>query len=173
MQKTQKQISFLAKAFAAIVILSIASIQPFRTKASAVIDETASIQVAIRKTAALEQKLTELTAWNKKLNQELSAYIDAGRDLVDVPWSQLLYTIGNVRPKKVRIVNIATIEPPDFIITGEALNESDIYRFAKELQNTNIIESAEVEELEYDNSNSFVMVNYRIMCKLHLPGARL
>ena len=173
MQKTQKQISFLAKAFAAIVILSIASIQPFRTKASVVIDETASIQAAIKKTEALKQKLTELTAWNKKLNQELSAYIDAGRDLVDIPWSQVLRTIGNVRPKKVRIVNIATIEPPDFIITGEALNESDIYRFAKELQNTNIIESAEAEELKYDNSNSYVMVNYRIICKLHLSKAQL
>ncbi|MBW1838069.1 MAG: hypothetical protein JRI99_14250, partial [Deltaproteobacteria bacterium] len=128
---------------------------------------------AIRKTEALEQKLTELTAWNKQLNQELSAYIDTGRDLVDVPWSQVLQTIGNARPKKVRIVNIATIEPPDFIITGEALNESDIYKFAKELQNTNIIESAEAEELKYDNSKSFVMVNYRIICKLHLPEAQL
>jgi len=173
MQKTQKQISFLAKAFAAIVILSIASIQPFRTKASAVIDETASIRTAIKKTEALEQKLTELTAWNKKLNQELSAYLDASRDLVDVPWTQVLYAIGNAKPKKVRIVNIATIEPPDFVITGEALNESDIYRFAKELQNTKLIESAEAEEIEYDNSNSFVMVNYKIICKLHLPEARL
>ena len=171
MQKTQRQMSFLAKAFAAIVILSIASIHPLRTKAVTVIDETASIQAAIRKTAALEQKLTELTAWNKKLNQELSAYIDASRDLVDIPWSQVLRTIGNVRPKKVRIVSIATIESSDFTITGEALSESDIYRFAKELQNTKLIESAEAEELEYDNSNSYVMVNYRIICKLNLPEA--
>ena len=168
-QQTQRQISLVAKICAAIMLLAIAAIYPFKLKAENITASSNELKVIIEKVEAKKQRAISMTEQIGRLDQEFSAYIATSREL-NIPWPQVLRLIGNVLPEKVRIVNITTVKSMKFAIIGEALSEDNIYKFAKELQKADIVDIAEVEEIKYDDSNSFIMVNYRIICKIGPPG---
>ena len=76
-------------------------------------------------------------------------------------------------PDSVRIVDISTTDSGDFTLLGEALAERYVYRFVKELQNDEFIETAKVEEIEYDDNSDQILVDYKIACKIRMPEGDL
>ena len=161
--KSQKQISLAVKVCTIILLLAIMPIPPFIIKANNIILSSEALKVMIKETEASKQKAIRMTEEIKLFDQKLSAYMAVGQER-DILWPQVLRLIGNVCPKDVRTTNISTIKPMSYKIVGEALSESNIYRFAKGLQKTTLIESAEVEEIEYVSKDSYYIVNYRIIC---------
>lgn len=172
-QRTQKEMSLTAKAIVVVVLLSVAAIYPLKMKARAIETASAGIEVKVMETVPMKQKMAALTEQIKQLDEKLSAYALAGQMLTDVPWPQALRVIGNSVPNGVRIVDISTTDSADFTLVGEALAESDVHRFARKLQNAELIDTAEVEEIEYDSSDTATMVDYKIACKIRLPEGNL
>lgn len=172
-QETQKEISLTAKAIVAIVLLSVAAIYPLKKKIRSVEAASAEIGAKITETVPIQKKIADLKVQIKQLKEKQSAYILAGRELTDIPWEQALGVIGETVPRAVRIVDISTTDSADFTLMGEALTETDVYSFTKKLQNARLIDSAKVEEIEYDNSNAEAVIDYRITCKIRLPEGSL
>lgn len=172
-QETQKEISLTAKAIVAIVLLSVAAIYPLKKKIRSVEAASAEIGAKITETVPIQKKIADLEVQIKQLKEKQSAYILASQNLTDIPWGQALGVIGETVPRAVRIVDISTTDSADFTLMGEALTETDVYSFAKKLQNAKLIESAKVEEIEYDSSNTEVVVDYKITCKIRLPEGSL
>ena len=172
-QKTQKEMSLTAKAIVATVLLSVAAIIPLKMKIRSVEGASAVIEAKVAETVPMKQKIAGLKKQIEQLEEKQSAYAVASLKLTDIPWLQPLQVIGNTVPDKVRIVDISTTDSGELTLVGEALAEEDVYRFAKRLQNTELIDSAKVEEIEYDDSNTETIVDYKITCKIQLPEGNL
>ena len=172
-QRTQKEMSLTAKAIVAAVLLSVAAIIPLRMKIKSVGAATALIEAKVVETVPMQQKIAGLKKQIEQLEEKQSAYAVASQKLTDIPWLQPLQVIGNTVPDKVRIVDISTTDSGELTLVGEALAEEDVYRFAKRLQNTELINNAKVEEIEYDDSNTETIVDYKITCKIQLPEGNL
>ena len=172
-QETQKEISLMAKAMVVVVLLSIAAIYPLRMKIAGVEASSAEIEGKIIETVPMKQKIAGLKEQIKQLKQKQSAYSLISQELIPTPWPQALRTIGDTVPHKVRIVDISMTDSGDITLIGEALAESDVYSFAKKLQDSRPIENAKVEEIEYDNSNAETIIDYKITCKIRLPEGDL
>lgn len=172
-QKTQSQISLTAKAVVAAVLLSVAAIVPLKMKVKGVEATLSAIQAENAKIVHFKQKLADLNNQTEQLKKKQSAYAAADRELIDIPWPQILQNIGSTMPNAVRIVSISTTEPANFTLIGEALAENYVYRFAKNLQASELITTAKVQELEYDSSGVRIVVDYRIVGKIRLPQSSL
>lgn len=172
-QKTQKEMSLMSIAIVAIVLLSIAAVIPLTMKIRNVETALAKTGAEIKETMPMKKKIAGLTRQIKKLEEKQSAYAVASQELTDIPWPQALRVIGDTVPDKVRIVDISTTDSGDFTLVGEARTENGVYRFAKKLQDDELIESAKVEEIEYDNSGTETLVDYKITCKIQLPEGNL
>jgi len=172
-QRTQKEMSLTAKAIVAVFLLSIAAVIPLTMKIRNVETALAKIGAEIKEALPMKKKTAGLIGQIKKLEEKQSAYAMASQKLTDIPWLQPLRVIGNTVPDKVRIVDISTTDSGELTLVGEALAEEDVYRFAKRLQNTELINSAKVEEIEYDDSNTETIVDYKITCKIRLPEGNL
>ncbi len=173
MHKTQDELSLMAKAVVVIVILSVAAIVPLKKKIGSVEASSAEIEAKIAQTVPMEQKIAGLMKQIKQLKEQQSAYTAAGQELICNPWPEVLQVIGDSVSDEVRIVEISTTGVVDFMLSGEALAESKVYRFAKKLGSADFIQSAKVEEIKYDNRGSTIVVNYKIACKMRLPKSDL
>ena len=172
-QKTQKEMSLTAKVIVAIVLLSVAAIYPLKMKTRSIEAASAGIETDISETTPMQEKIADLEEQIKQLKEKQLAYVAAGQELTDIPWAQALRAIGDAVPDAVRIVGISTAASADFTLVGEALAETDVYTFVRKLQNAKLIDSAKVEEIEYDNSNAKTIVDYKIICKVRLPESNL
>jgi Tfp pilus assembly PilM family ATPase/Tfp pilus assembly protein PilN len=172
-QKTQKEMSLTAKAIAAIVLLSIAILAPLKMKIKDVEASSAEIEVKLTETIPMTEKITELKKQTEKLTERLSVCNAAEKKLTCIPWTKALQAIGDAVPDKVRIIDISTTDSGDFILSGEALGERYVYKFAKALQNNKFLGIAKVEELEYDDNNAADIVNYKIACKIQVSQGDL
>ncbi len=168
MHKTQDELSLMAKAVAVIVILSVAAIFPLKKKIGSVEASSAEIEAQIAQTVPMEQKIAGLMKQIKQLKKQQSAYTAAGQELICNPWPEVLQAIGDSVPDEVRIVDIATSDS-DFTLVGESLAENDVHRFAGTLQNSKVVDSANVEDIEYFNSGAKTMVDYTIVCTIQPP----
>jgi len=166
-QETRKEISVTAKIIVAIVLLSIAAIFPLKKKIRSVEAASAEIGAKITETMPIRQEISDLERQIKQLEEKQSVYVLACQELTDIPWGRVMRVIGDRAPDAVRIVEISTTESADFTLIGEALTETDVYSFTKKLQKAELIDSAKVEEIEYDNSNTEI-VDYKITCKIRL-----
>jgi len=173
MQKTQREISLTAKAIVAVVLLSIAAIVPLKMKIKSVEAASANIEAKLTETVPIRQKITDIKRQITRLEEKQSTYAADSQKLTDIPWPQALQVIGDTVPDEVRIVGISTTDLTDFTLVGEALAESYIYRFAKRLQDDELIESAKVEKIEYDNNSTKTLVDYKITCKIRLSESDL
>jgi len=169
MQKTKKEISLTAKAIVAVVLLSFVTLIPLKMKIKSVEAISTKIEAKVIETIPMRDKINDLTKQVEQLNGKLSAYRADSTGLTNIPWSRALSIIGDAVPDNVRIVDISTTDSGDFMLLGEALAESYVYKFAKKLQDEKLIEHATVEEIEYDNKNITIIVDYKIACKIRLP----
>jgi len=172
-QKTRKEMSLTAKAIVAVVLLSIVALVPLKMKINNVEAGRAVIEAKVAETIPISKQVDSLKKQIKQLNEELSAYSKTDKELINIPWAKGLKVIGDAVPDKVRIVDISTTDSGDFTLLGEALAERYVYKFVKELQNDESIESAKVEEIEYDNSNANNIVDYKITCKIRKSKGNL
>lgn len=172
-QRTQKEMSLTAKAIVAVILLSIAALVPLKMKIRSVEATSAKIEAKVTQTIPTRQKIIDLKRQIRQLKKEQSAYEAASKKLTDIPWPKALKVISDTMPDKVRIVDISTTDSGDFTLLGEALTENYVYRFAKKLQDDELIESAKVEEIEYDDSNTMRIIDYKIVGKIQLPQSEL
>lgn len=172
-QRTQEEMSLTAKAIAAVVLLSIAVLIPLKMKIKSVEAASSEIEAKVTETIPMRDKISGLKKQIRELKEKQTAYDAVGKELIDIPWPKVLHTIGDTVPDKVRIVDISTTDLGDFTLIGEALAERYVYKFVKELQNDEFIESAKVEEIEYDNSSAKNIVDYKITCKIRKPKGNL
>lgn len=173
LQKVHKEMSLTAKAVAAVVLLSVALLVPLKMKIKSVEAVSVEIQEKVTETIPARDKIIDLQKQIKQLNERLSLYGKTGSKSIDIPWAKALQVIGDAVPDKVRIVDISTANSGDFTLTGQAAAERYVYKFVKELQNDGLIESAKAEEIEYDDNNAANIVDYKITCKVRLPGSDL
>jgi Tfp pilus assembly protein PilN len=131
------------------------------------------IKAKVAETIPIRDKVTDFEKQLKQVDEGLSAYGKISKELIDIPWAKALQVIGNTVPDKVRVVDISTTKSGDFTLIGEAAAERYVYKFVKELQNNEFIESAKVEEIENDDNNTTNIVNYKIICKIRLSGSNL
>lgn len=172
-QKTQKEMSLTAKAIVAVVLLSIAALVPLKMKVKSIEAASAEIEAKVAETIPMREKITALKKQIKGLKEKQSVYAVAGKELIDIPWPKALQVIGDAVLDKVRIVDISTTDSGDFTLLGESLAERYVYRFVKELQNDELMESAKVEEIEYDDNSDQILVDYKITCKIRMPESDL
>ena len=173
LQRTQKEMSLTAKAIVAVVLLSIAALVPLKMKIKGVEAASTEIEAKVTETAPMRQKITDLRKQIKQIKEKQSAYDVASKELTDIPWPKAMQVIGDAVPDKVRIVDISTTDSGDFTLFGEASAERYVYKFVKELQNDELIESAKVEEIEYDDNSDQILVDYKITCKIRMPESDL
>jgi len=171
--KTRKEMSLTAKAIVAVVLLFIAALVPLKMKIRSVEAGCGVIEAKVAETIPISKKVTGLKKQIKQLNEGLSAYGKTSKELIDIPWAKALQVIGDAVPDGVRIVDILTTDSGDFTLIGEAAAERYVYKFVKELQNDEFIESAKVEEIEYDDNNTAIIVDYKIICKIRLSESNL
>ena len=172
-EKTRKEMSLTTKAIVAIVLLSVAAKIGLNMEIRSVEADLTGVEAKITEAVPMSQKITGLKKQIKELKQKQLVYAATSRELTDIPWPKALQVIAETMPRKVRIVDIYTTDSADFTLIGEALLESDVHRFARQLQNAEFIESAKVEEIEYDDSGAESVVDYKITCKIQLPESDL
>ncbi|MHC4104988.1 MAG: pilus assembly protein PilM [Planctomycetota bacterium] len=172
-QRTRKEMSLTAKAVAAVVLLSITALVPLKMKIKGVEAVSSEIEAKVAETIPIKNTITDLKKQMRQLKEKYSAYDAVGKELIDIPWPKALQAIGDTVPDKVRIVDISTTDSGNFTLFGEALAEKSVYKFIKELQNDEIIESAKVEKIEYDDSSDQILVDYKITCKIRMPESDL
>ncbi len=172
-QRTRKEMSLTAKAVAAVVLLSVAVLVPLNIKVKSIEAASAMIDAKVTESAPIQKNIADIKKQLKYIEGKLSAYNAVGRELINISWPEVLHAIGNTVPDKVRIVDISTTDLGDFTLIGEASAERYVYKFVKELQNDESIESAKVEEIEYDNSSAKNIVDYKITCKIRKPKGNL
>lgn len=172
-QRTRKEMSLTAKVVATVILLSIAALVPLKMKIKGVEAVSSEIEAKVAETIPIRNKITDLKKQIRQLKEKQTAYDAVGKELIDIPWPKALQTIGDTVPDNVRIVDISTTDSGDFTLFGEALAERSVYKFIKELQNDELIESAKVEEIEYDDSSDQILVDYKITCKIRMPESDL
>jgi Tfp pilus assembly protein PilN len=171
-QKAQKEMSLTAKAVAAVILLSIAFLVPLKMKINDVEASSAKIEVKLTETLPMTEKINEQKKRTEQLTEKLLAYDVNDKNSTYVPWTKALQAIGNAVPDNVRIVDISTTDSGDIKLVGQALAERNVYKFLKKLQDSELIKSAKVEEIEYDN-NTANIVDYKITCKIQLSEGDL
>jgi Tfp pilus assembly PilM family ATPase len=169
MQKAQKEISLTAKVIVAVVLLSFATLIPLKMKIKSVEAISTEIQAKVTETIPMRDKINDLTKQVEQLSNKSSVYRTDITELTNIPWPKALSIIGDAVPDNVRIVDISTADSGDFMLMGEALAETYVYKFAKKLQDEKLIEHANVEEIEYDNKDVTIIVDYKISCTIRLP----
>lgn len=172
-QKTHKEMALTAKAIAAVVLLSIAVLVPLKIKTKSVEAASSGIEAKVTETIPMREKITGLKKQIRQLKDKQTAYDAVSKELIDIPWPKVLQVIGDTVPDKVRIVDILTTDSGEFTLFGEALAERYVNKFVKELQNDELIESAKVAEIEYDDSSDQILVGYKIVCKIRMPESDL
>jgi Tfp pilus assembly PilM family ATPase/Tfp pilus assembly protein PilN len=169
-QEFRMEMSLTAIMMAAVVLLSFAAIVPLRMRTKSVGAASARMEARIAETTPNREKIDRLNEEVKQLKQEKSTYDAIGRAARDIPWPKILQTIADTVPDEVRIVDISTMNSAEFQLVGESLAESHIYRFARTLHGNRLFESVKVEEIEYGENVIGNVVDYRIACKVRLPG---
>lgn len=165
-QRAQTQISLVGKALLFVILLAVTAVGLFRIKTANIVIASDVIETEITETMPLKEKEAGLRKQIQKLTRQRSAYVKARESLTDIPWPRILHIIGDAIPGKVSIATILPFNATDFKIAGETLHEQNVYTFVKNLQAAELIESAEVEEIEYEDYDDYVLVNYRIICKI-------
>ena len=173
MQKTRKEMSFTAKVIVAVIFISIAALVPLKMKIKGVEAASSEIETKVAETIPMRDKITGLKKQLRQLKEKQAVYDVAGKELIDIPWPKVLRIIGDAVPEEVRIVDISTIDSGGFALLGEASAERYVYKFLKELQNDELIESAKVEEIKYDDNSDQILVDYKITCKIRMPESDL
>jgi type IV pilus assembly protein PilM len=171
--KTQKEISYTAKIIIALFLLSVATLVPLKMKIKSVEADLTNVAKKVTETIPIRDKIFNLKKQMQQVNSKLSAYIDAEKKLTNLPWPRVLSVIGDKVPGRVRISEISTTDTGEFNLFGKALAESYVHTFAKKLQNEELVEYAEVEEIEYDENRNSAIVDYKISCHIRLPESNL
>jgi len=173
-QKTKNEMSLLAKCIIAVILLSIAATYPIEMKLKTVEAASARVEGKITRTIPMKRKVAGIKKQIKQLKEQNLAYAAAFDMLTDTPWSQILRDIAENIPNEVRILDVSSsTDLTNFVVIGQALAESNVYRFVKKLKNSDFIDTAKVEEVEYSKDGNATLLNYKITCKIHLPGSNL
>ena len=162
-----------SKAISAIVLLSIATLVPLIIKTKSVETTSSEIEARLTETIPIRDKIADFKKQIGQMVEKQTIYDIAIKELIDIPWPKVLQAIGNAVPDKVRIVNISTTDSGEFTILGEAWAERYVYKFIKELQRSELIDYAKIEEIEYDNSSEVIVVDYKINGKVRLSKSDL
>jgi len=171
--KTKKEISFTAKIIIALFLLSIVILVPLKSKIKSAEAELIEMAKKFTETIPTRDKISNSKKQMGQVNIKLSAYIAADKKLTNLPWPKVLSVIGDKVPSGVRIAEISTTDTGDFMLFGKALAENYVHKFVKKLQNEELVEYAEVEEIEYDENRGSVIVDYKITCHIKLPEGNL
>ena len=172
-QRTQKQMSLTARAIVVLVLLSIVARIGLNMRIETVEAASTIIETQVAESAPLKQTISRLRQQIEQLEEKRSAYTAASQTLTNIPWPKALQVIADSVPDKVRIVDISTTDSAEFTVIGEARAERYVYRFARKLQNNELLKSAKVEEIEYDDNGTESVVDYKISCKIRLPESDL
>lgn len=173
-QKTRNEMSLLTKIVIAVLLLSISATYPIEMKLKSVEAASAQIEGKIAETIPMKRKVAGIKKQIKQLKERRLAYATAHEMLTDMPWSQILRDIADNIPNEIRILDISSsTDSANFVVVGQALAESNVYSFAKKLQISESIDTAKVEEVEYSKDGIATLLNYKITCKIHLPGSNL
>ena len=165
-RRAKMQISLVGKALLFIVLLAAMAVGLFKIKTANIVVASEVIETEITETMPLKEEEVQLRRQIKELTAQQAAYVEARQSLKDIPWPRILHAIGEAIPDKVSIATIMPFNATDFKISGETLHEGNVYTFIKNLQAEELIESAKVEEIEYEDYDDYVLVNYRIICKI-------
>jgi Tfp pilus assembly PilM family ATPase len=168
MMSARKEMSLTAKAVAAVILLSVAVLFPLKMKIKSVEASSADVEMKLTETIITTEKTARLKKQAEQFDEKLSIYDAADKKLTYIPWTKVLHAIGDAVPDRVRIVEILTSDNGDCTVIGESLAERYIYKFVKELQDDELIKTAKVEEIEYDNNNAANIVSYKISCSIKL-----
>lgn len=173
-QKTKNEMSVLTKSIIAVVLLSIVATYPIEMKLQSVEASSTQIKGKIAEIIPMKRKVANIKKQIKQFEEHRAAYAVAFDMLTDTPWSQILRDIAENIPNEVRILDISSsIDSTNFVVIGQALAESNVYSFAKKLANSEFIDTAKVDEVKYSKDGIATLLNYKITCKIHLPGSNL
>lgn len=173
MQKTQRQMSLTVKSMLVIFLLAALARYPFQMKTKELEAATAGIKAKNANVIPMKVKIAAARQQKEDLDERQEIYSLAIEELTDVQWPQILQIIADTVPDDVRIVSISTMGPESFMLTGEAWVESEVRSFAKELQKSELVETAKVGAIKYDDSGTHIMVKYEITCETNLQGEKL
>jgi len=173
MQKTQREMSLTVKSMLAIFLLAVLARYPFQMKIKTLEAASAGIEARNAEVMPMKVKIASIRQKNEGLKEKQEVYALAIERLTGIPWPQILQIIADTVSDKVRIVSISAAGPDSFRLTGEAWVESEVRLFAKQLQNAELIETAKVGAIKYDDSDTYVMVKYEIICEVHLQSKKL
>lgn len=173
-QKTKNEMSVLTKSIIAVVLLSIVATYPLEMKIKSVEAASAIIEGKITETIPMKRKVAGIKKQIKQFKERRAAYAAACDMLTDTPWSQILRDIAENIPNEVRILDVSSsTDSATFVVVGQALAEGNVYSFVKKLANSDFIDAAKVEEVEYSKDGNANLLNYKIACEIHLPGKDL
>ena len=172
--KMREEMSLTAKAIVAVVLLSIAITRPLEMQIKDVEAASARIETKFIEATPTRRRITSIKKQIEQLNEKHSAYTTAYKKLTDIPWPQVLEDIAETVPNETRILDISPLKDlPEFTLIGQAVAESNVYSFAKRLQNTRSIENTKVEEIKYNNKDNTTVVDYKIACRIQLSESNL
>lgn len=165
-QRAQTQVSLVAKVLVFVILLAVAAVSIFQTKTTRIVIASDVIEAEIIEAMPLKKKEADLKRQIQELTRQRSVYVKARESLTGIPWPRILHIIGGAIPGEVSMAAILPFNATDFKIVGETLHEENVYKFMKNLQAAELIENAKVEEIEYEDYDDYVLVNYRIICKI-------
>ena len=165
-KRAQMQISLVVKALLFVILVAVSAVGFFKIKTTNIVVASDVIETEITEVMPLKEEEAGLRRQIQKLTRQRSAYVKARESLTDIPWPRILHAIGGAIPGKVSIATIMPFNATDFKISGETLQEENVYTFMKNLQAAELIEIAKLEEIEYEDYDDYVLVNYRIVCKI-------
>ncbi|MCH8121186.1 MAG: pilus assembly protein PilM [Planctomycetes bacterium] len=172
-QKTKKEMSLTAKAVAAVVVLSVAVLVPLKMKIKSAEAASAQVEAKVAETIPMRDKINGLREQISLHRGKLPTYDTLDKKLVAIPWPKVMQAIGNALSGKVRIDEITTTNSGEFTLRGQALGEGHVHKFAKELQNSKLLESVKVEKIEYPDKRNVSLIRYKITCKIQMPENEL
>ncbi len=165
-QRAQTQISLVGKALLFVILVAVSAVGFFKIKTTNIVVASDVIETEITEVMPLKEEEAGLRRQIRKLTRQRLAYVKARKSLTDIPWPRILHIIGDAIPGKLSIAAILPFDATNFKIAGETLQEENVYTFMKNLQAAELIESAKVEEIKYEDYDDYVLVNYRIACKI-------
>ena len=172
-QKTQKELVLTARVVVTFVLLFIAAVFPLKTKIKSVEADLTETAVKVTGNIPMREKINNTKNQMSRINSRLKAYSEASGTLTILPWPKVISVIGSNIPGGIRITDFTTTDKGGFTLIGKAIAEGHVHKFARKLQKQEIIEYADVEEIEYDDNSNSIIVDYKISGQIKLPESNL
>jgi len=149
-----------------VAILFVASFLGFRALRSRVSDFTSNISAInqqLEVSANLRSELERLNLQISGLASKKAIYEKAAKKMKGVSWSGLLLELSRVIPKDVRVVRLSENGRGRMTLEGEAISYESVSRFVKMLEESELVESAQLSLAEKGPKG---LIDYSITCTL-------